>query len=65
MATLLASVVSTARRDGSKVRNTGADERASFSQSQRIETLLCCWGQRETRIPAARPSAVSGAATSE
>ena len=57
---LLASVVSTARRVGSKVRSTGADARASFSASK----LACASGVHANRA-VGLPRAVSGAATSE
>ena len=62
-AMLLASVVRTARRAGSKVRNTGAEERV---QLQSVEARLGFVRPRESRCRAAwpLPSAVSGAATS-
>ena len=46
-ATLLASVVSTARRAGTKVRSTGADEGASFSASKLAAARLHLRGPRE------------------
>ena len=59
MAMLLASVVRTARRAGSKARNTGAEERASFSASK-----LAWVSAVQVNSAVGLPSAVSGAATS-
>ena len=59
MAMLLASVVSTVRRAGSKVRNTGADESASFSVSK-----LACASWVHTNRAVGLPCALSGAASS-
>ena len=57
---LLAFVVSTARRAGSKVWSTGAEERASFSASK-----LACAPLVHIKRAVGLPSIVSGAASSE